>query len=164
MNGFLGSLGLTEHAEDLRDCLYRIEATLSDIREALAGDPADVTDRTQRRVFAQDTAPGSAVFNLFIGVVPPGGQWVITRWAIQTSPAQDVRLWLDTPGSGPLVAVLTIGASSGAMATDIGNSPIVTEGRQLWAQFTAPSSNAACRVDVQLDQLQDRPVRRTTAG
>jgi len=159
MSGILGSLGLNEHADDLRGCLYRIEALLEEIRDSVSEDPQDITDRTQRRVYAQDTAPGGGVFNLFLGTVPPGGQWVITRWAIQTSPAQDVRLWLDAPGSGPLVAVLTMGASSGAMATDIGNSPIITEGRQLWAQFTAPSSNAACRVDVQLDQLQDRPVR-----
>ena len=163
MNGFLGSLGLTEHAEDLRDCLYRIEATLSDIREALAGDPADVTDRTQRRLSAQDTSPANAAFNLFVGSVPPGGQWVVSRLAVRGTASQAARLWLDSVGGGWLIAKLPVDAQ-GDWAGDIGSPPIVTEGRQLWVEFMGQTTGQQLRADIQLDQLQDRPVRQTTAG
>jgi len=74
MSGILGSLGLNEHADDLRGCLYRIEAFLEEIRDSVAQDPQDITDRTQRRLTAQDVSPANAAFNLFVGTVPAGGQ------------------------------------------------------------------------------------------
>jgi len=158
MSGLLGSLGLSEHADDLRGCLYRIEALLEEIRDSVAQDPQDITDRTQRRLTAQDTSPANAAFNLFVGTVPAGGQWAVSRVAVRGTASQAARLWIDSVGSGLLVAKLPVDAQ-GDWASDIGAPPIVTEGRQVWVEFMGQTTGQQVRADVQLDQLQDRPAR-----
>lgn len=157
MNGFLNSLGLADHAEDLRQLLGSVESLLTEIRDAVVADPQDRTDRTQRRIYAQGAAPGGAPFPLQVGTVPPGGQWIITRVSLRSNAAaQTARLWLDSVTGGILLTKVAIDAD-GDFAGDIGESPILTEGRQIWAEFLTAGAGASCRVDVQLDHLQDTP-------
>jgi hypothetical protein len=146
---------LQPHADTATEYADAILQSLQDIRDAVATSAMDRTVKTQRRIAAAAAGTGQVLVDL--GMVPSGATWVITRLAVQGSPNTRVRLWLDAVG-GTLSDKVALDAD-GDYADLVGESPIISEGRRIVAEFLGQTAAQVCNVFLQVDHHTEVPTR-----
>lgn len=146
-----------EHLHNAYGYLEAIHTELVSIHEALTPDPDDVTDKVQRKITQQNSGTGQVVVD--IGQVPNGATWLITRLAVQGTPAKGVRLWADQIGGTLLDKVIT--DVDGDFADAVAENPVISEGRRVLVEFLGQAAAQQCNAWLQVEQYQDRATRRT---